>query len=106
MDLKCRKLTCKHNKEYSCTKKGILVTQSCLCQDFEKATDLPPEQKQDVSKDMFKKVPKIHPYRHNKDMCIQCKAPCIFNNDTICKANGITVLDWKNSPLCGTFMKK
>lgn len=106
MDLKCRKLNCKYNKEFSCTKEGIGVSEDCLCGDFEKATDLPPEQKQNVGKDMFNKVPDIHPYRHNKDICIKCKAPCIFNNEKTCKANGITVLDWKANPLCGTFMKK
>lgn len=106
MDLKCKKLDCKYNKTFACTRKGIFVTDNCLCSDYEKAQELPPEQKQDVGEDMFIKEPKIHPYRHNKNICIQCNASCIFNHDKICKSNGITLMEYKKEPLCCTFMKK
>lgn len=106
MDLKCKKLDCKYNKTFACTKEGIGVQKDCVCGSYEKNTDLPPEQKQNVGKDMFKKVPDIHPFRHSKDMCIKCKAACIFNNQEICKANGITIMGWKENPLCCTFIKK
>ena len=105
MDLKCKKLDCKYNNKFSCTREGILVGKDCLCKDFDKEESLAAEQKQDVSKDMFEKEPKIYPYRHNKKICIQCKAPCIFNKEGICKSNGITIMDWKKAPLCCTFMK-
>ncbi len=91
MDLKCRQLNCKYNDKFCCTRKGILISKQNICSDYEKYEELPADQKQDVSKTMFEKEPKIHPYRHNKKVKIDCKSPCLFNEGGTCKANGICV---------------
>lgn len=91
MDLKCRQLNCRYNDTFCCTRKGITVDKNNQCGDFEKSDNLREEQKQDVSRDMFTKEPKIHPYRHNKKIDIDCKSECLFNNGGNCMANGICV---------------
>lgn len=106
MDLKCRNLDCKNNNCYSCTKKGILITPHSYCDNYEKTDNLPPDQLQDVPRDMFKKAPKLHPYRHNKTVDIECKANCLFNHDGKCLANGISIQNLeRDSAKCVTYMK-
>jgi len=105
MDLKCRKLDCKHNSEYSCTKEGIQVEKNCSCGSYEHGDNLPPEQLQDVSKTMFEAAPEVHPYRHNKDVNIRCDAKCLFNKDTNCMANGICVSENHEQATCITHIE-
>ena len=102
MDLKCKKMNCKYNKECACMSKGITIKRSCECGTFELDKDRKEEQRQDISRDMFEVAPEIHPFRHNRDMSIECKAECLFNKDGICKSNGISVMNGKNSGVCIT----
>lgn len=95
MDLKCRQLNCKYNNTYCCTRKGILVNTQNVCSDFNLNPTPSKKQQQDASKDMFKKEPKIHPYRHNKKINISCKSNCLFNEGGTCMANGICVEECK-----------
>ncbi len=107
MDLKCRQLNCEYNDKFCCTRKGILVNKQNICSDFCKCKQLKPDQKQDVSKTMFEKEPQIHPYRHNKKVIIECKAPCLFNECGSCKANGICVEECPSATAeCITYMPK
>ena len=106
MDLKCRQLNCKYNDTFCCTRKGIMVDKKNVCSDFEENTNLNSEQAQDVSKDMFRKEPKIHPYRHNKKIDINCSSHCLFNEGGNCMANGICVEQCKDkTATCITHME-
>lgn len=105
MDLKCRKLDCKHNSEYACVKEGIEVKRNCVCGSYERAEDLLPEQRQDASRTMFETAPEVHPYRHNRDINIKCNANCLFNKDTNCVANGICVSETENCATCITHIE-
>ena len=102
MDLKCKKLNCKHNNCCACMSKAIKIKKSCECGTFEYDAERDKKQRQDISKDMFEVAPDIHPFRHNKNMSIECSAECLFNKDGICKANGISVINGKNSGVCIT----
>jgi hypothetical protein len=82
--------------------RGITVDRSCECATFEKADKLDEKQKQDISKNMFEVAPDIHPFRHNREISIECKAECLFNKDGLCKSNGISVMNGKNSGVCIT----
>jgi len=82
--------------------KGITVLRSCECGTFEKSKKLDEKQRQDISRDMFEVAPEIHPFRHNREMSIECKADCLFNKDGICKSNGISVMNGKSSGVCIT----
>lgn len=102
MDLKCKKLNCKHNDACACTSKGIKVGHNCECTTFEKSDKLDEKQHQDISRDMFEVAPEIHPFRHNRSMSIECSAECLFNKEGVCKANGISVMNGKYSGVCIT----
>ncbi|MCI5497391.1 MAG: hypothetical protein MR412_02265 [Firmicutes bacterium] len=102
MDLKCKKLNCKYNNECACMSKGITIKRSCECGTFELNKDRKKEQHQDISKNMFEVAPDIHPFRHNKDVKIECRAECLFNHDGCCSSNGISVMNGKDSGVCIT----
>jgi len=102
MDLKCKKLNCKHNDRYACMSRGIEVNKKCECATFERATNIDNNQRQDTSRNMFEVAPDIHPFRHNRDISIECSAECLFNKDGVCKSNGISVMNGKNSGVCIT----
>lgn len=106
MDLKCKKLNCKYNKQYACIAEGINVAHSLDCEKYEKLDEIPQEQLQDVSKTMFQKEPDIHPYRHHKKVEITCNAKCLFNHGGKCVANGITIANANKNAKCYTFAKK
>lgn len=107
VDLKCKKLDCVNNNRYSCTCEGICVSKQCDCKSYEKSSVMGDEQKQDVSKTMFETAPDIHPYRHKKEVKIDCDAcGCLFNEEKNCRANGICVCDEEKNAICSTFIKK
>lgn len=107
MDLKCKKLDCIYNDEYSCTAKGITVKHNLNCATFKKNNNLTPEQKQNISKTMFEVAPQYHPFRHNKDVKIRCEASqCLFNHYGDCCSNGITVQRGNYKAYCSTAMKE
>ena len=95
-------MVCKYNNGCACMSKGITVTRNCECGTFQESDKLDEKQRQDISRDMFEVAPEIHPFRHSKDMSIECSAECLFNKDGICKSNGISVMNGKNSGVCIT----
>ncbi|MBP3619446.1 MAG: DUF1540 domain-containing protein [Clostridia bacterium] len=103
MDIRCRKTTCKFNDKYTCKAKGITIKDSCECRQFEK-TDKPEVDK--TQKIFSDEPPKYAPQRDSATIHIDCKAECLFNDGGKCVANGITVNEIKEKPLCVTFLKK
>lgn len=107
MDLKCKKLNCVHNKEFSCNAKGIKVKHNLTCATYKKNENLTEEQQQNVSRTMFEVAPEMHPYRHNKKVNICCDAKnCVFNDYGNCKSNGVTVCRSEHKAYCATAIKE
>ncbi|MBE5734832.1 MAG: hypothetical protein E7361_00040 [Clostridiales bacterium] len=106
MDLKCKKLDCEHNDKYSCMKDTIQVTGSAECDSYVKDGKVREGQTQNASRDMFEVAPDYHPYRHKRQVDIECGAECLFNINNHCRANGISVCNCKDIALCTTFIKK
>ena len=102
MDLKCKKMNCKYNDACACMSRAIKVNRICECATFEKSEDLDKEQHQDISRDMFEVAPEIHPFRHNRDISIECSAECLFNKEGFCRSNGISVMNGRKSGVCIT----
>ena len=102
MDLKCKKMNCKFNEGCACMSRSILIARNCECSTFEMADNLDDTQRQDISKDMFEVAPELHPFRHNRDVSIECDAECLFNKNGKCKSNGISVMNGKNRGVCIT----
>ena len=96
-DLKCKRKGCEFNKNSNCTAKVVEVTQNTGCKTY-----IPSE------KNKEDEVSKVGQPAIRKDIEVDCKADCIFNNNNVCSANGITVqtLSDKSCPNCCTFMPK
>ena len=101
MDIRCRKTSCRFNDRQTCQAKEILVGEDVDCETFERGD----EEKEDISKSIFRDTPDFARQRDVKTMKIGCKADCIFNEDGLCTANGITVNSLKE-PYCMTYLKK
>lgn len=102
MDIRCRKTSCRFNDSYTCKAKEILIKKSCVCNGYEKSNKPP----QDKTKWLFSETPpKYAPQRDSATIIIDCKAGCLFNLNGRCVANGITLNDIKEKPLCITFLK-
>ena len=104
MDIRCRKTSCKYNNKYTCMAREILIRKNCVCQQFQKDFAKPVV---DKTKKIFTDDPPIYaPQRDSATIGIDCKASCLFNDGGKCVANGITLNDIKEEPLCVTFLRK
>lgn len=102
MDLKCRKTTCKYNSYYTCRAKNIAIANELSCRSF--VLD-PTKQVKDTSRCLFEEVPIYAPYREKKTMRVACSAKCLFNEQGVCVANGLTVNSINDNPICITHIK-
>ncbi len=114
MDIRCRKTTCKFNNFNTCMAKSIVINNDVNCSSYEISKDLLEKntldeddllKTEDKSKKLFRKTPKIAPFRNRKKLEIHCKADCLFNVNGICKANGITINDL-DYPICMGYLPK
>lgn len=106
MDIRCRKTTCKYNKKHTCFAKEIHVTDGVICSTYNKDNQIKEDNKaEDISKTMMQKPPKESPHRDRKTIKLSCSANCLFNKDSKCNANGITVNDL-GEPYCMGYLKK
>lgn len=103
MDIRCRKTACKFNDRYTCKAKEILIKRNLECHQYEKDGSVPV----DKTKYIFSETPPEYaPQRDSATIAIDCKAKCLFNENGKCVANGITLNDYKEKPLCVTFLQK
>ena len=102
MDIRCRKKDCRFNDDFTCRAKELAVNEDGDCSVYEKV-DKPVE---DTTKKLFSEVPKYARQRDVKRFKIECDAPCILKREGRCIANGITINDWKEKPVCMTILKK
>ncbi len=102
MDIRCRKTDCKYNEGLVCKSDKTKIEPNLNCSIYKK--DI--AKQTDISKNIFEGDYKIAPYKHNKKLCLECDADCLFNKNKNCIANGITINDVEDNPLCITYMKK
>ena len=102
MDIRCRKLDCKHNDKFTCRAKELYVDGEGDCSVYEKVKKQAP----DTTKNLFSEIPEYSIQRDVKRLKIECKAPCILKREGRCIANGITVNEWNKKPVCMTILKK
>ena len=96
-DLKCKRKGCTYNKNCNCTAKIVEVEKNTGCKTYKPSGDIDENQISKVSQ------PPIR-----KNIQVDCKADCLFNNDNECIANGITVqtCDDISCPNCCTYQPK
>ena len=93
-DLKCKRQGCKFNESCNCTAKNINIGKQTECQTYEGTI------KKKKEKDEIKQT------AARKNINVDCKANCLFNENNHCIANGISVMTNDNTPECSTFMPK
>ncbi|MBQ8451246.1 MAG: DUF1540 domain-containing protein [Clostridia bacterium] len=93
-DLKCKQSNCTFNKMHVCSASEINVDKKTHCKTFEE-NNLKPKEREQIIQPMIR-----------KNICVNCQADCIFNHQSICNANGISVLTDKENPICCTFLPK
>lgn len=109
MEIKCRKCECKHNKCCCCTAKEIKVGGNVDCETYEFSEKNAENLKKNSAKNMFEIAIPLNPHVSNKEAKIFCDAKCLFNNNGVCNANGITVLESNKNhktPICATQIEK
>ena len=104
MDIRCRKLNCKFNNQYACLAKEIDVKKNCECAKYVLDKEKPVEDKTD--KIFSSDTPQYAGQRDRSKLDITCNAHCLFNDNGICQANGISLNDIKEKPLCTTFLRE
>ena len=103
VDIRCRKTSCRFNDKYTCRAKEILIKKNLVCEKYERG-DKPAV---DKTKWLFSDTPPEYaPQRDSATLEIGCNAHCLFNRDGKCVANGITLNDLQEKPLCVTFLRK
>ena len=100
MDIKCRKTTCKYNKDFCCTAKNIKVDKNNVCKTYVKVNKLV----EDTTKKLLLKKVEYAPFRSCKAININCDSKCLFNKEKKCHANGTIINDNKNIPVCITYI--
>lgn len=104
MDIRCRKTRCKFNNKYACMAKEILVKKNCECEKFVLEENKPVE---DKTKKIFSDNPPEYAIQRDRSkLDIVCRAHCLFNDNGVCVANGISLNEIKEKPLCTTFLRK
>ena len=93
-DLKCKKVNCVYNKSANCNAKHIKVTKETECDTFKASKE--------AEIGVYSEIKQV-PIRKNIE--VVCDAKCIFNDESKCTANGITVQPCtsKHCPNCCTF---
>lgn len=102
MDLKCRKTTCKYNDYYTCQARNIAVSSKPTCETFDNDDTKEPR---DTSRCMFEEAPTYAPHREKKSLRVACAAKCLFNEQGVCVANGLTINPLNETPYCMTYIK-
>jgi len=105
VDLKCKREDCNFNKNCNCMAEGIDVITTTACSTYTPSPD--------KNKHESDRIPQAL-IRHNTN--VRCTAPCLFESNTECIANGITVLNepekyphspcTKPCPCCATYLPK
>ena len=96
-DLKCKRRNCVYNKNCNCTANDVEVKNDTSCKTYEASNEAE-----------IGEIEKIGQPPIRKDIGVGCKADCLFNQNSVCTANGITVqtLDNVTRPNCCTYQPK
>ena len=93
-DIKCKRINCEFNKDCNCDAKDLTVSKSAECKTFKPNTTGEISHESKIGQPAFR-----------KNIIVECKAGCLFNESNQCIANGITVQTCENKdcPNCVTF---
>lgn len=99
-DLKCGQKNCRYNHGYSCCARNIDVSENTCCTTYCRCENNACDRCAETSAEFDKPD-------YGTDTAVKCSAPCLFNRDSKCIANGITVSTADSGEAeCLTFIKK
>ena len=93
-DLKCKRQGCLYNESCNCTANNVHVGKKTECQTY-KDSGVNKKEKDEIKQTAAR-----------KNINVDCKANCLFNQNNHCLANGISVITHDCTPECSTFMPK
>lgn len=96
-DIKCKRMQCEFNKDCNCTAKDLEVSKNTECKTFKPSNEAPQSEESKIGQPALR-----------KNIIVSCKANCLFNQDQLCLANGISVQTIQNidCPNCCTYKPK
>ncbi|MBQ8468567.1 MAG: DUF1540 domain-containing protein [Clostridia bacterium] len=97
-DLRCKREGCDFNKNCLCTAKHITIGRQAECTSYSPSENYLKTEKSTIKQKAVR-----------TKTIADCKVSgCLFNQEGVCKANGITIatLDQKNEPECLTVKPK
>jgi len=98
-DLKCGLKDCMYNEGYCCQAKAIEVDKFTDCLTYTKDANKR-KNLTEAGRDVHKSV------KYDVDTKVTCHADCMFNRESKCISNGITVMGQaENQANCLTFIK-
>ena len=95
IDLKCKCTNCTHNHFCNCEADNIMVTKGTRCETFTPSFSKTTEYADEILEPLVR-----------KSVDVDCNAPCLFNKQGTCIANGITISIGDNKAKCESFLKE
>ena len=95
VDLKCKRADCRYNENCNCTAKDIKVDKNTDCHTYTQDNSKPISHNDIIDQALVR-----------SNVNVKCDAQCIFNQESSCKANGITVCTECGNVSCSTYMPK
>lgn len=104
MDIRCRKCDCQNNNKQTCKLKSFDISQKAACQNFECSATKSGKDCVNI----FEQTIELAPYITAKKKKVRCGAEsCVFNDQTHCISNGLTILnDKKETATCMNYFER
>ena len=93
-DLKCKRQDCEYNKNWNCTVKNLEIQDDTSCNTYVKSNEAE-----------IGEIERIDQPAILKNINVDCKANCLFNNKGKCVSNGISISN-KDTATCITNIPK
>jgi len=104
MEIRCRKGDCTYNNGCSCTAPSVEVDrdsdcQSYTCDELKKSLIIQNGNLFEISEELVAK--------NLRDVPLICRARhCLYNIDSKCNANGISIIDEDDDAPCATYIER
>ncbi|MCL2570152.1 MAG: DUF1540 domain-containing protein [Firmicutes bacterium] len=104
MEIRCKKTDCAYNTGASCSAESIMVGGYADCETYS-----PDELKKSLiikNGNLFE-ISEELVAKNTRNVPLSCRAKhCLFNRQSKCYANGITVIDDEDDAGCATFIER
>jgi len=104
MEIRCKKTDCSYNTGASCSAERITVSNGADCETYQ-SDDL--KQSLIIQNGNLFEISEELSVRNMRDVPLSCRARnCLFNRQSQCYANSITVIDDDDDAGCATYIER